>query len=363
MHLAIDGTPLLGARTGVAAFVEGAVAALAHTRGLELAAFALSGRNGRRLEDHLPPNVRAIQRTLPALPLLEAWARLGRPALERWLGDPDVVHGTNFAVPPRRRRGAVVTVHDLTPVRFPDLASRRTRLFPDLIRRAMEQGALVHTPSAFVASEVVDLLDGDPDRVSAVAHGVPAVNGDGGPPPIEGPYILALGTVEPRKNLIALVRAFDELAGPLPEVRLVIAGADGWAAQAVDEAIVRARHTRRIVRIGYVSPAQRAGLLHHASVYAYPSVYEGFGLPPLEAMACGVPVVASTAGALPEVLGDAALLVPVGELATALTTALTDDAERARLVERGRQRAASYSWDRCAAGLMDLYLRAAAVAA
>jgi glycosyltransferase involved in cell wall biosynthesis len=141
-----------------------------------------------------------------------------------------------------------------------------------------------------------------------------------------------------------------------------VAGPDGWGAEAFAEAVAAARHRDRIVRVGYVSDPARAALLRAASVFAFPSRYEGFGLPPLEAMTAGVPVVATDAGSLPEVLGDAALLVPVGDdvaLAAALGRALEDEAERERLVTAGLRRAAMYSWSRCAGGLVDLYRRAA----
>jgi glycosyltransferase involved in cell wall biosynthesis len=295
------------------------------------------------------------------------WRRVDGPPIEWWTGPVDVVHGTNFVVPPTRDAGAVVTVHDLTPVRFPELSTPDTLQYPALLRRALRRGAMVHTPSAFVASEVVELLGAPADRVRAVHHGVPPV--DAGDPArgraLAGGerYVLALGTVEPRKDLPTLVAAFDAVAAEDPDVRLVVAGPDGWGVAAYDRAVTASRHRQRVVRLGWVGGPDRSSLLAGASVFAYPSIYEGFGFPPLEAMAVGVPVVASTAGALLEVIGDAARLVPAGDvdaLSAALVEVLSDDGVRQTLVRRGRDRVSAYSWERCAEGLLGIYREVAA---
>jgi len=372
VRLALDATPLLGSRTGVAHFTTGALYALAARPTTEVFGYALSWRGRTSLREVLPPGVTSGW-SVPARPLLWAWARTDLFSAERILDlddDVDLVHGTNFVVPPARRAARVVTVHDLTCVRFPELCTRTTLRYPALIRRAVATGAWVHTPSAAVADEVCEAFGVPAERVRAVPHGVRlpaddhlAASPDAGRRAAKAltgceRYALALGTVEPRKDLPSLVRAFDRVADGHRDVGLVIAGPDGWGAQSLAGAITAAQHRDRIGRAGYVEGEQRLDLLAGAEVLAYPSRYEGFGLPPLEAMAQDVPVVATNAGALPEVCGDAALLVPVGDdaaLADALATVLDDEGCRAGLVARGAARAAGFTWDRCADGLLALY--------
>jgi glycosyltransferase involved in cell wall biosynthesis len=362
LRLAVDTTSLFGARTGVAAFTEGALHALARRPDVDVHAYAVTWRGTRGLAGMVPSGVTVARRPMAARPLRSLWCRFDAPPIEWWTGPADVCHGTNFVVPPTRRAAAVATVHDLTPVRYPELSTRDTLQYPRLLRRALGRGAWVHTPSAFIAAEVVELLGAAAERVRAVHHGVPPVAiGDGRlGREVAGSdrYVLALGTIEPRKDLPTLVRAFDSLAASDPALRLVVAGPDGWGIEAFGEVVARARHGSRVVRLGWVNGAVRSGLLAGAAAFAYPSLYEGFGFPPLEAMQVGVPVVATTAGALPEVLGDAARLVTprdVDGLAAALADVLEDQAVRDDLVSRGRVRAASYSWDRCGEGLTAIY--------
>ena len=175
--------------------------------------------------------------------------------------------------------------------------------------------------------------------------------------------MLAVGTLEPRKNLPTLVAAFDAMAAEEPDVALVIGGPDGWGAAEFNAAVNRASHRDRIRRLGWLEDGARGDLLAGAAALAYPSRYEGFGFPPLEAMQAGVPVVASTAGSLPEVLGDGAVLVDpddVDALAAALGRVVRDEALANELTRRGRARADGYRWDRAAEAFVATYQRVAA---
>ena len=341
----------------------GLLAALARRDDVEVVAYALSWRGRGELTAAVPPGVRASTRPVPARIVRECWERgVARPRAEDWTGPVDVVHATNFVAPPARAP-VVVTVHDVTFLRFPELCTPDTLRYPRLLRRALARGAVVHTPSEFVADEVRDLLGAPTDRVVAIPSGIPPVR-DGDPErgrALAGRarYVLALGTIEPRKNLSTLVRAFDRVAATDPELGLVLAGPPGWDAARVQAACDASPARARILQTGFVDDRDRADLLAGASVFAYPSVYEGFGFPPLEAMQCGVPVVAGDAGALPEVLGDAARFVaPTDE--TALAAAIEaladpDDRERAAYVARGHDRAARYDWDATATRMVELY--------
>ena len=381
IKVAVDATPLLGQRTGVGEFCSGILRAMAGMEELDVSAFAVSWRRRGELVPLLPQGIAALQHPMPARPMHWLWRAASRPAVEWWVGHPDVVHGTNYVVPPTRRAARVVSIHDLSTVKYPELCEQATLVFPALMRSAIADGAWVVVPSSFVASEVQESLGAAQDRVRVVPYGVPtaraaASNAEG----LDGAlakepesvaslpgwvrrYILALGTLEPRKDLPSLVQAFDAIAGERKDLALVVAGRDGWGAGAFDEAVSRARFSGQVLRLGYVSEADRDQLLAGAAVFAYPSLYEGFGFPPLEAMRAGVPVVATTAGSLPEVVGGAAITVEPGDvdaLAGALEMLLDSSEVRSRLIAMGKARSAELTWDRCARGLLDVY-RAATV--
>lgn len=374
LRVGIEAIPLLVVRTGVGTMTRAIVDRLATDPGLALSAILISLRGRSRLAAELPPGMGLRTVPFPARLAHRLWLRGDHPAL----GGFDVIHGPNFVVPPaaggplrlrggRRRAAELLTIHDFGPWHYPGLVNDTARGYPRLVARALARGAHVHTVSAFVGGEAADILGVAPERIHVIPNGFePGPVGD----PQRGralaggaPYVLAVGTIEPRKDLPTLVEAMAHLWAEGHDTHLVLAGPDGWGTPEVEEAVARTGAAHLVHRLGYVSDAERADLLAGAACLAYPSRYEGFGLPPLEAMAQGTPVVATSIGAVTEVCADAALLVPPGDpdaLAKALDTVLTDDAAAARLVAAGRRRPPLFSWDRTAADLGALYRRLAA---
>jgi glycosyltransferase involved in cell wall biosynthesis len=365
MLVALDVTPLLGRKTGIAMATEGMLDALSQRPEVSLEAYAVSVRGRQGLEAAVAGRARIGQRVMPARPLMAAWSRVSHPRIERFIEAPAVVHGTNFTVPPSKDAARVVSVWDLTFARYPELCQPATLRFRRHVARALATGAVVHTASSVIAEEVRAEFGARRDQVCVVPLGIPplpAADVEGARRIIDPavPYVLSIGTAEPRKDLPTLVAAFDELAGSHPDLELVLVGAPGWGEAELEAAIAAAAHRNRIRRTGYLADATVAGLLQAARVLCYPSRYEGFGFPPLQAMAAGVPVVSTRAGSLTEVLGGAALLVDPGQvddLAGCLEVAAFDEAQRSVLVAAGSARTGDFSWERTAEGLVALYQR------
>ena len=313
MRVAVDVTPLRVRMTGVGRSVQGLLDALP-TAAPEV--------------ETVPWELTRQAWPVPPRALVRLWTRTDRPRGDRWLPDADVVHGTNFVVPPSRRP-ATVTVHDCWCARDPRACPPTIRAATATVQRAVDRGVWLHVSTEAVAAEV--RVRYGAERVRVVPFGVPPV-ADAGPSPVAGPYVLAIGaTDDPRKGHDVLRAALREV----PDVELVVAGGSAW-----------------------VDDADRARLLRGATVLAFPSRDEGFGFPVLVAMSVGVPVVASAVGGIPEVAGDAALLVPPddpGALAAALRTAIADDAERTRLIAAGHERVTHFSWDAHARGMATLW--------
>lgn len=287
--------------------------------------------------------------------------RLERPAnarsrllLDSWPIRAGVFHGLNQRMPEWRPRRAACTFHDLfvlsADYSTPDFKAR----FADQARHAVERSDLIICVSQHTANAVEELLKVERSRLRVVPHGV-RFAGSSARVQREN-IVLHVGAIQKRKNLVRLVEAF-ETACP-PDWKLVLAGSDGFGAEEVRARIETSPARERIVQTGWVDDAAVLDWYRRASVFAFPSLDEGFGIPVLEAMAQGVPVIASNRSSLPEVCGDAALLVDAFEtdsLATALKRLVDDASLRVDLAGRGYARAKEFTWERAASLTWDVY--------
>jgi glycosyltransferase involved in cell wall biosynthesis len=299
-----------------------------------------------------------------------AWEQTGAPRLAARLG-VDLWHGPHYTMPLRLGIPAVVTVHDLTFFDHPEWHERsKVAFFRRMIKASARRAATCicvshHTEQRLRAvappsgSTVVIHHGVDHARFRAdadVDHDLAVLRGHG----IAAPYVAFTGTIEPRKDLPTLVTAFATVSEGRPDLRLVLAGGDGWGVEPLRAAIASSGAATRVLRTGYVPDDVLAPLLRRADAVAYPSLEEGFGLPALEALACGAPLVTTTGSAMDELVGDAAVLVAPGDV-NALTAGLREVLEPARaaaLRSAGPDRAASFTWDASVAAHLDAYRRA-----
>ena len=317
----------------------------------------LQADNFRRATLYAPVHTRLEQFMLPA--------ELGRFRL-------DLLHCTDFIPPLRASLPTVITVHDLAFLHWPHFLTQDSASYYGQIDRGVRSANHIIVPSESTKADLIAQLGVRENKVTVIYEAADekfrpmspeqARQELGAKYALSDPFVLFVGTIEPRKNVDGLLRAFHRLVqrNGCGDVGLVIAGARGWLTEEVEEQIREMKLVDRVKLLGRVSDDDLHRLYVAARCHVHPAHYEGFGLPPLEAMACGTPTIVSNVSSLPEVVGDAALLVnpqDAEELAVAIHRLLTDDALHAELSEKGLQRAACFSWDQAAHQTLEVYRR------
>ena len=352
-HRVPGGTAVAAARTLDALAEQG-----------DLDVVGIAARHRRPPADGLAPSIPIRHAPLPRRALYDSWHRLRAPSVQRLAGPVDIVHATGGVVPPSGRAALVATVNDLAFLSRPEWFTRRgVRFATRGFELARAQAAVVIAPSRSTADDLA-AHGVDRERIRVVplaaveaspgAAEIGAVRDRYGLP---GVFALWVGTAEPRKNLAGLLRAAERTATAVP---LVLAGPDGWG---LDAEALASRAACDVIRLGFVPQEELPALYAAARVFVYPSLMEGFGLPVLEAMAQGTPVVTSAGTATEEVCDDPASVVDPTDadaLAAAIDAVVIDDAEHSRRSASARARAAAFSWSATAAQVRIAYEEACA---
>ncbi len=375
MKVALNATALLSPLTGIGQYTYQMAKGLQTVSGLELDMF-YGSRWSKELRDRPVHNIATFKslfkRFMPNAYSVNRFLQQNRFTRGVLSNRAEVYHEPNFLAF-KFNGPSVITVHDLSWIRFPDThPMERVRAMNTYFEPGLSRAALIITDSEFVKHELIEVFGVQAERIRPVLLGVePLLH----PRSVEdtrpvltrhdlehGRYLLAVGTLEPRKNLQVALRAYMQLPQQIrKQFPLVLVGMSGWRTSALEQQIAPLIRAGEVRQIGYLPREELAMVIAGALTLIYPSIYEGFGLPPLEAMACGVPVIASEVSSLPEVVGDTGLLINPHDdeaVVQAILRLIADHDLRRLLSQKALARSAEFTWDKCVKQTIDVYRQA-----
>lgn len=380
LKVLVDATPLLPKPSGVGLYVHNLIHSLdtlSIQENFELQIVYQPSLKNWLLGNLSFPEILENYSNLHLLPLpvriLNVLAAFPNPLLsyfEEGFGYPDIFHGTNYAVYPCQKSLKVINIYDLSFIKYPSYVNSIVRTYTQRVKQSLKWSDLVITISESTKQDIVKYLNIEPERIYVtplasryypsyldehfIAQRIETVNYN-----FEPPYFLFVSTIEPRKNISTLIAAFNWLKEKHKiDHHLVLIGKKGWKYQQIFAEIERSPWRNHIHHLDYLSNEEVALFYSKADVFVYPSHYEGFGLPVLEAMTLGAPVVTSNTSSLPEVAGDAALLIDPNDpksLAEAMLRVISDSQLRHELIQKGKERAKLYSWEKTAKATLQAY--------
>lgn len=372
MKVGIDYTPAYEQGGGIGRLTRDLIAALAQIDISSEYKLFVSGATSSELPPPLAPNFQWKPTRIHPKWLARIWHRMKLPVpVQVFLGKVDLFHATDFVLPPTLpATKTIVTVHDLSFMRVPDAASPKLKAYLEMVvPRSVRQATYVIADSQATKNDLVDLYEILPDKISVLLSGI-----DSRYKPINSrsslltmrnkykigdiPYLFSIGTIQPRKNYSRVIQALRLLRKRGYDLHLVIAGGKGWLEDEMYKTLDDTQMHDYVHLIGFVDEADISALYSGAECVVFPSLYEGFGFPVLEGMACGTPIVTSNVSSLPEVAGDAALMVDpysVEEIANAVQKILDDSTLKTTLIERGLKQSAKFTWENSARQLLDIY--------
>jgi len=369
MKICVDIQSAVARRAGVGRYTSSLIEELPrYAQNDELSGFFFDFQHNA-LPVSVPNAQLRANRWIPGRIVQKAWKTISWPPFNWFAGKADLYHFPNFILPPLTHGKSVVTIHDLAFLRYPETIEKRNlQYLTARIKDTVQRADAIITVSEFSAKEISKLLQVSPERIFAIHEGLSPhlVRPDDKEivrtkqhHHLKRPYLLCVGTLEPRKNIPFLIDVFEQLD---VDMDLVVAGMRGWKDEPIMERMATSSKADQIHYLSYVPEADLPALYAGTALFVFPSIYEGFGFPPLEAMSCGTPVLSSAAASLPEVLEPAAVIMPDFDpkaWADRIHAVLSDSSQQDALREKGLQHIKKYTWKACAQRTWDVYRKVA----